>query len=227
MRGRRLRRAALAGVLGWLGASVLGLGASGADAQDRGLGVLQGAAARYQRVDALCAQFTQHLSVPLLQEERTGVGRLCQASPNLFAMRFSDPEGDAVVVDGESTWVYFPSLDPKQVFKGPVEASAGGRDFHREFLERPEEKYHVRYEAAEAVDGIATHRLRLVPKQPAGYTAAVLWIDIREPLLRRIRIVEENESVRTITLRDIDLDATPDPQMFSFTPPPGALVISR
>jgi outer membrane lipoprotein-sorting protein len=213
------RRATLAGVLMWLGAA-------GADAQDRGLSVLQQVAARYERVDALCADFTQHLSVPLLEEERTGRGRLCQARPNLFAMRFSDPEGDAVVVDGESTWVYFPSLDAKQVFKGPVEASAGGRDFHREFLERPEEKYHVRYEAAEAVEGIATHRLRLVPKRPAGYTAAVLWIDIRAPLLRRIRIEEENQSVRTITLRDIDLEATPDPEMFSFSPPPGALVIS-
>jgi chaperone LolA len=213
------RRATLAGVLMWLGAA-------GANAQDRGLSVLQQAAARYERVDALCADFTQHLSVPLLEEERTGRGRLCQARPNLFAMRFSDPEGDAVVVDGESTWVYFPSLDAKQVFKGPVEASAGGRDFHREFLERPEEKYHVRYEAAEAVEGIATHRLRLVPKRPAGSTAAVLWIDIRAPLLRRIRIEEENQSVRTITLRDIDLEATPDPEMFSFSPPPGALVIS-
>lgn len=209
-----------------LGLTLLAGAAPGAQAQDRGLRVLQETAARYQQVDALCANFTQHLSVPLLGEERTGRGRLCQASPNLFAMRFSEPEGDAVVVDGESTWVYFPSLDAKQVFKGPVESSAGGRDFHREFLERPEEKYHVRYEAAEAVDGVATHRLRLQPKQPASYTAAVLWIDIRAPLLRRIQIVEENESVRTITLSDIDLEASPDPEMFSFTPPPGALVIS-
>jgi len=195
-------------------------------AQDRGLAVLDRAAARYSGVGALCADFVQRLEVPLLDSEHTGSGRLCQAPPNLFAMRFDDPAGDAIVVDGESAWIYYPSTDPRQVLRTSAERIAGGLDFHREFLEDPETKYDVTYEAADAVGGVPTHRLRLVPKGPAGYRAVVVWIDRGEPVLRRVRIEEENGSVKTITLSNVEFDATPGDDWFIFTPPEGALVIS-
>ena len=82
--------------------------------------ILESAALHYRGIDALCSDFTQHLLVPLLGEDRTGIGRLCQAQPNRFAMRFSDPKGDLVLVDGSFVWLYYPSLDPKQVFKIPM-----------------------------------------------------------------------------------------------------------
>ena len=86
---------------------------SPASAQDRGLEIMSQAAARYQQVTALCADFTQHLVVPLLGDERTGTGRVCQATPNKFAMRFTDPDGDrltykvngVVTVTRSSTWL--------------------------------------------------------------------------------------------------------------------------
>ncbi len=84
---------------------------SSVSAQDQGLAIMRAAAERYQEVEALCADFTQHLVVPLLGDERTGEGQVCQARPNKFAMRFTQPDGDRVVIDGESVWVYYPSLD--------------------------------------------------------------------------------------------------------------------
>lgn len=194
-------------------------------AQGRGLVILDQAAARYSGVETLCADFVQRLSIPLLGAERTGSGRVCQARPNLFAMRFDDPEGDAIVVDGESAWVYYPSNDPKQVLKTSAQRSAGGHDFHREFLENPEVKYDVAYEAADEVGGVPTHRLRLIPKGRAPYRAAVVWIDRGDPVLRRVRIEEENGNVRTITLSNVEFDAAPEDGWFTFTPPEGALVI--
>ena len=208
-------------------AVLLGVPACGAEAQDRALDVLRQAEARYGSVETLCADFTQRLEVPLLGSERTGTGRLCQGRPNLFAMRFDDPAGDMIVVDGESTWVYFPSNDAKTVLKTSVERSAGGRDFHREFLEEPETKYDVTYETEENVDGRATHRLRMIPKVPSSYRAAVVWIDDGEPVLRRIRLEEENGNVRTITLRDVAFGADPGDAWFTFTVPDGALVVER
>ena len=68
--------------------------------------------------------------------------------------------------------------------------------------------------------------MRLVPKGQAGYRAVVVWIDLGEPVLRRVRIEEENGSVKTITLSNVDFDATPSEGWFTFTPPEGALVIS-
>jgi outer membrane lipoprotein carrier protein len=193
---------------------------------DQGLDIIRAAAERYRQVDALCADFRQYLVVPLLGDERTGVGRICQARPNRFAMRFSDPDGDRVVIDGESVWIFYPSLDAKQVIKMPVAQQRGGHDFHREFLEDPETKYDVSFEGDDTVDGRATYRLRLVPKQRTSYRVAVLWIDRGTPALRQIRIEEENGTVRTITLSNIDFSSDPDGEWFRFTPPEGALIIS-
>ena len=212
----RLHRALLA-------AALVAAAAAPARAQDRGMVLLQEASARYTPVATLCADFVQHLAVPLLEQERTARGRLCQSRPNLFAMRFTDPAGDLIVIDGTSFWYYLPSSDPRQAFRAPVER-AGGQDFHREFLERPEQKYTAIYEGAETVDGASTHRLRLVPKTRQSYRAAVLWIEQGTSLLRQIRLEEENGNRRTITLSDIRFDVTPPVGFFVFTPPPGVLV---
>jgi outer membrane lipoprotein-sorting protein len=195
--------------------------------QEQGLGVLHEASARYEAISTLCADFTQRLSVPLLGTERTGTGRLCQGRPNLFAMRFTDPAGDLVVVDGAFAWVYFPSNDARTVLKTSAENSAGGRDFHREFLEDPESKYDVLYEAMEEIEGRQTHRLRMTPLRPATYRSAVVWIDDGDPVLRQLRLEEENGSVRTITLSEVGFDVDPGSDWFIFTPPEGALVMVR
>jgi len=196
-------------------------------AQDDGLQILHAAAERYAGVETLCADFTQHLSVPLLGRERTGTGRLCQGRPNLFAMRFTDPPGDVIVVDGDFAWIYFPSNDVKTVLKSSADRSAGGRDFHREFLEDPESKYEIEYEGLDVVDGHETHRLRMVPRGPVAYRVAVVWIDRGDPVLRQLRTEEENGSVRTVLLADVDFAAEPGADWFSFTPPEGALVMVR
>lgn len=190
-----------------------------------GLAIIDAAGARYAAVETVCADFTQQLSVPLLGRERTGTGRLCTGRPNLFSMRFDEPAGDVIVVDGESAWVYFPSNDEKTVMKAPAEQSAGGRDFHREFLVDTGSKYDVTYEEVEVVEGRSAHRLRLRPLGPASYRAAVLWIDEGQPVLRRLRLEEENGNVRTITLDDVVFGADVGADWFTFTVPAGALVV--
>lgn len=215
--------------VGGLALSIVGMGPQSALAQVvEPLSLLEETAAFYEGVTRFCADFTQHLSVPLLGDERTGTGQMCQARPNKFAMRFSDPEGDLVVVDGEWIWLYYPSLDPKQVIRFAMADGAGAYDLHKEFLEDPATKYDVTYEALDEVAGHQTHRLRLVPRARSSYEAAVIWIDQQEPVLRQVRIEDENGTVRTITLERIDLDPIAlDDDWFTFTPPPGAQVISR
>lgn len=209
-----------------LAIAVVASAPTGASAQD-GASILHAAAERYESVATLCADFTQQLEVPLLGSERTGTGRLCQGAPNLFAMRFDDPAGDLIVVDGEHAWVYFPSNDEKTVLKTSAARAAGGQDFHREFLVDPEAKYDIEYEALDELEGRRVHRLRMTPLNPMSYRHAVLWIDDGEPVLRRLRLEEENGSVRTITLADVGFGADPGTGWFSFTPPEGALVMER
>lgn len=209
-------------------ATVLSLLTPGsAEAQNRAIDILDEAAVRYGAVETVCANFTQHLLVPLLGNERTGRGRLCQGDPNLFAMRFSDPAGDLIVVDGDFAWVYFPSNDAQTVLKTSADRAAGGRDFHREFLVNPEDKYIVTYEDTEVVEGHATHRLRMEPRSPMSYRFATVWVDEGAPVLRRLRFEEENGSVRTLTLENLVFGADPAEDWFTFTPPDGALVMVR
>ncbi|MDE3002731.1 MAG: outer membrane lipoprotein carrier protein LolA [Gemmatimonadota bacterium] len=210
----------------WVAAAIALL-PSGVRAQDRGVEILHETADRYGSVETLCADFTQHLLVPLLGTERTGAGRLCQTAPNLFAMRFDDPEGDLIVVDGSFAWVYFPSNDAKTVLKTSADESAGGRDFHREFLEEPESKYEVTYEGAEDIDGWTTYKLRMTPKRPMSYRVATVWIDQGEPVLRRLQMEEANGNIRTITLDDVGFGVDPGAEYFTFSPPDGALVVVR
>jgi len=195
--------------------------------QVAGMKILESASIFYRDIDILCADFTQHLLVPLLGEDRIGAGRLCQSRPNRFAMRFSDPDGDLVLLDGAFVWLYYPSLDPKQVFKMPMVENGGHYDFHREFLDQPAKKYQVTYEDKDEVAGETTDRLRLIPLKPTSYDAAVVWIDSKRPLLRQVRIEEENGSIRTITIQRIDFDPISLPEdWFTFTPPKGVHVIS-
>lgn len=223
MAGRRVRSAATPVALA---AAVAAIGAPAPSAAQDVAAILARAEAHYAPVERLCANFRQHRSVPLLREEHEGHGRLCQARPDRFAMRFTDPAGDLVVMDGRSVWVYWPSSDPVQVLKLPVEQGAGGFDLHREFLSKPMEKYRATYRGKETVGGRETHAIRLVPREPQSYAAATVWIDTATPHLRQVRLEEENGSVRTITLSDIRVGAEAPSGFFTFTPPPGAQVIS-
>jgi outer membrane lipoprotein carrier protein len=216
----------------FLAVAVWGVGATlvspGLRAQDaNALTLLEEAGSRYAETSGFCAAFEQTLVVPLLGETTYSKGSLCQERPNLFAMRFSDPEGDILVADGEFFWVYYPSTDPRQVLQFELEARPGGVDFQREFLEEPGEKYRMEYMGEESVAGRTTKVVDLTPLDPSGYQNARIWLDSQRSLILQARIEMENGSVRTVTLTDIQLNPAPDPGRFRFSPPEGAQVIRR
>ena len=210
--------AALAGLV-WAG---------GLQAQDDGLDVLEAAARRYASVQTVCAHFTQVLKVTLLNQVNTGEGELCQARPNRFSMRFTDPPGDAVVADGEHFWIYYRSINPEQVLRLPLDSARGGLDFYREFLEEPRAKYQATVELpGEDITGRATVRVALQPRSDRGYRGARVWIDPERGQIRQVEVTEENGSVRTITLDDIRMDADAPDGTFRFDVPDGVSVVVR
>jgi outer membrane lipoprotein-sorting protein len=203
-------------------------GPSGVGAQEPvAAEIMDRASSRYGEIAGFCAEFSQSLEVPLLGSTTESKGELCQEKPNMFAMRFSQPNGDAVVADGEFFWVYYPSVDPGQILRFSMDAHPGGMDFHEEFLSSPAEKYEIAYLGEENLNGHETHLISLRPREPAGFEEARIWLDSGRSLILQARIEMENESVRTISLSAIRLDPAPDPARFQFTPPPGAQVIRR
>jgi outer membrane lipoprotein-sorting protein len=183
------------------------------------------AAERYTHFSSLCAEFEQSLFAGVLGRENRSQGRLCQRSPNLFEMAFSDPEGDRIVVDGRHIWVWYRSINPETVLRIPLDPTRGGAfDFYREFLSDPLERYEISGGSTEEIDGVATVRVDLVPREPRGYVGALAWIDPETDLIRRISIEEENGNVRTVTLRNVRLDPTIPAGSFVFEVPEGVSI---
>ena len=206
---------------------VIGLGtATSARAQDP-VPILDRAAERYASLNGFCADFVQTIDVKLLREVKESRGELCQERPDHFEMRFADPEGDRIVADGVDLWVYFPSTDEGQVFRTSL-ADAGSRfDLHREFLSDPGTRYSTTLERSEQIDGEATDVLLLTPRVPSPYVRARLWIGAQDGLIRRLEILEESESIRTVDLTNMRIDPRLSSDWFRFDPPSSIQVITR
>ena len=192
------------------------------------VGVLERASEEHATLTGFCADFQQTLTAPLLNQVTRSRGRMCQRQPDRFAMRFTDPEGDVVIADGEWLWIYFPSSDAGQVIRSAMTSGGRGRfDFHREFLSDPGTRYAPSYLRAEELDGDLVHVIRLVPREPSAYREARVWIDARSWLIRRTEIEEENDNLREVLLTGFQRDPQLGGDAFRFTPPQGVQVITR
>ena len=192
------------------------------------LAILERASGEYSALTGFCADFRQTLTSPLLNQVTRSRGRMCQQQPDRFSMRFTDPEGDLVIADGEWLWVYFPSSDAGQVIRSPMISGGQGRfDFHREFLSDPGTRYAPAYLRSEEIDGSFTHVIRLVPRQPSAYREAQVWIDEGTWFIRRTEIEEENGNLREVQLTGFEPNPLLGSEAFRFTPPRGVQVITR
>lgn len=219
----RLTRIRLAGLAAGF---CLVASASAGQAQES-VRAMEEAADLYRDVGAMCANFEQAIEVRLARRTIESAGRVCQQRPNLFSMRFTDPDGDMVISDGEFFWVYYPSLDDAQVNRYPVSQAPGNQDFFRELLEDPGVKYDAEEGGIEAVGGRDCQVVTLTPRAGAAYDRARLWVDAESHVIRRLEIHEQNGNVRTVTLHGLDLSPSIDPDTFVFEVPEGARVRGR
>ena len=190
--------------------------------------VLEEAAEKFASVESLCARFQQVTEVTLIGLTTRGHGTLCEKHPNLFSMRFADPEGDVVLVDGTYVWTYYPSMDKRQVIRFTAGGAGAGFNFFQAFLSEPETKYVAVHEGVEDIDGVVTERLGLLPRDSSSsFRSATVWVAVESRLLVRVRINDDNGSVRTLTLSDIRLNPELPEDHFTFHPPPGARIVTR
>jgi chaperone LolA len=189
--------------------------------------VLRRAEAVYSDVRSMEADFAQTVEVPLLGQSTSSRGKLYHRSPDRFLMQFTQPQGDVVVADGRHLWMYYPSVDARQVMRTTMAAAGGQVDLHREFLSNPTERYHAVLAGQETVGGRATDVVVLTPRTRTGYRQVRIWVDRSDALVRRFEITEENESVRTLDLRNIRHNTTIPDRLFAFTPPEGAQVFEQ
>ncbi|HEU5209960.1 MAG TPA: outer membrane lipoprotein carrier protein LolA [Longimicrobiales bacterium] len=190
--------------------------------------ILARAAAAYADVQSMQAEFAMTMTNPLLRRTTNSRGTLYQRRPDRIALRFSQPDGDRIVSDGEYFWVYYPSVDEKQVLRMPAsQGASGGVDLQAQFIGDPTERFEATLHGTEDVGGRSAHVLTLVPRGRVGYTSLKVWLDTRDYLARRFEITEENGSVRRFDLSGLRPNVRLGDDVFRFTPPAGARIVDR
>ncbi|MBA3444114.1 MAG: outer membrane lipoprotein carrier protein LolA [Gemmatimonadales bacterium] len=208
---------------------VLALSATApASAQDAG--EIIGRAARvYRSLASLQADFEQVIDNPMIDSAESR-GTLVQAGNAKLAMRFTDPSGEAIVVDGKHVWIYTPSTVPGQVIRMQVPSGgpAYGYNLLAWLLDRPAERYQPSYVRTERVGGRTTDVIKLVPAVPdLPFTQAVIWLDREDALPRRLEILEQSGATRTLRLARLRTNAPVPDRTFTFKVPAGARVVDQ
>jgi outer membrane lipoprotein carrier protein len=183
----------------------------------------------YRSLSSLTADFVQLIDNPMIDSAESR-GTLVQAGPDKLAMRFTDPPGEAVIIDGRSVWVYTPSTTPGQVIRMSVPSGGPvyGYNMLAWLLDRPAERYTASYLRADVVGGRSMDVVELVPAVPdLPFERAVLWLDRADGVPRRLEITEHSGATRTLTLSKVRVNQSVPDNTFRFQVPPGVRVVDQ
>jgi outer membrane lipoprotein carrier protein len=187
------------------------------------------AVAAYGKVKTLRANFRQELTNPLMGRTFSARGEMLQRVPGQLAIRFTDPDGDRIVADGQYVWVYLPSTNPDQVIKMRASRSiTGAHDVTAMFLDAPHERYTITDAGSASVEGRATRAVHLVPRdQSIPFRRATVWIDDQDGLIRQFEVTEQNGVVRKVTIESVSVNPPLPRSAFVFVPPRGVRVFDQ
>ena len=183
----------------------------------------------YRSLSSLTADFVQIIDNPMIDSAESR-GTLVQAGPDKLAMRFTDPPGEAVIIDGRSVWVYTPSTTPGQVIRMSVPSGGPvyGYNMLAWLLDRPAERYTASYLRADVVGGRSMDVVELVPAVPdMPFERAVLWLDRADGIPRRLEITEHSGATRTLTLSKVRVNQSVPDSTFRFEVPSGVRVVDQ
>ncbi len=198
-------------------------------AQQDARALVSRASAAYRGLQSLRADFDQLIQNPMIGDQPSK-GTLIQSGQARLAMRFSEPEGEAIVIDGEYIWVYTPSTTPGQVLRMPLPSGGPvyGYNLIAWLLDKPHERYQSTFVRNDRVEGRNVAVVEMIPTVPdMPFTRAVVWLDRTDGLPRRIEIEEANGQQRTLTLRNLRVNVPIRDDTFRFQVPSGVKVIQQ
>jgi outer membrane lipoprotein carrier protein len=188
--------------------------------------IMERTARAYRGLSSFSADFWQVIEDPMLGTMRSR-GHLLQAGNDKLAMRFSEPAGDAIVVDGRHAWVYTPSTTPGQVMKIAV---ANLPDYLNlgKLLDDPTRRFQTSKLSQERVNGRLADIVTLTPRDPAmPFSEATIWVDRQDGLPRKLRFKERTGMVRTLSFGDVRTNQPIPARSFTFTVPDGVRVVDE
>lgn len=190
--------------------------------------ILRNASRVYRSLSSLRADFEQVIEDRMIDTLESR-GQLLQSGNARLVMRFSDPDGDLIVSDGEHVWFYLPSTTPGQVIRMPVPNDpVYGPNMLARILDRPEERYQSRFVGVEPVGGRPAYVVELTPQsQDPPFLSAKVWIDQADALPRRIELDEPGGQKRKLLLMRIRTNEPIPRDAFTFTVPKGVRIVDQ
>lgn len=190
--------------------------------------IIARAAQKYRTIPSFKADFRQ-----VIDDSMVGVyesrGSLVQAGEAKLSMQFSDPRGDAIVMDGEHLWVYTPSTTPGQVVRLKVPSDPTyGPNVLAWILTKPTERYRSRFVRSDAVGGRAVDVVALTPLDHSlPFSEAVVWLDQYDNLPRRLEVRERSGQHRTLVFTSVETGQRVSPETFRFDVPAGVRIVDQ
>ena len=204
--------------------------AGSAQAQGQDAEAIVGRSSRvYRSLASLTADFVQVIDNPMIDSAESR-GTLIQAGSAKLSMRFTDPPGEAVVIDGEHVWIYTPSTVPDQVLrlKAPSGGPVYGYNLLAWFLDKPAERYEAKYLREDKVGSRPVDVVELTPAVPdLPFERAVIWLDRQDGLPRRLEITEKSGALRTLALSNLRVNRRVPDSTFEFKVPSGVRVVDQ
>jgi len=208
--------------------AALGAAPAGMAAQDAAA-IVGRSSTVYRSLTSLSADFVQVINNPMI-DSATSKGTLVQAGQDKLAMRFTDPSGEAIVIDGQYAWVYTPSTTPGQVIRMRVPSGGPvyGYNILAWLLDRPAERYKATYVRPDRVEGRTVDVVQLEPAVPdLPFDRAILWLDKGDGLPRRLDITEHSGATRILMLSKVRTDRSVPKDTFTFKVPSGVRVVDQ
>ncbi|HUR96305.1 MAG TPA: outer membrane lipoprotein carrier protein LolA [Gemmatimonadales bacterium] len=198
--------------------------------QAQNAGAIVGRSSRvYRSLSSLKADFVQVIDNPMIDSAESR-GTLVQAGADKLAMRFTDPPGEAIVIDGRSVWLYTPSTTPGQVIRTGVPSGGPvyGYNILAWLLDRPAERYAASFVREDKIGSRPVDVVQLVPAVPdMPFERAVLWLDRQDGLPRRLEITEPSGAGRTLTLSKVRVNQAVPESTFRFEVPSGVRIVDQ
>ena len=186
---------------------------------------LERAARTYQGLSSFSADFWQVIEDPMIGNYRSR-GRIMQLADGRLSLRFTDPAGEMIVLDGQNVWMYLPSTEPGQVRKIPM-SSLPDYFNPRSLLDRPARRFNATAARRDQINGRPAEVVVLTPKDPElPFSEVTLWVDRQDGLPRRLQFKERSGATRTFTFADVQTNQRIPERTFTFEVPAGVRIVT-
>ncbi|OGU70227.1 MAG: outer membrane lipoprotein carrier protein LolA [Ignavibacteria bacterium RIFCSPLOWO2_02_FULL_55_14] len=175
---------------------------------------------RYDMIDDVSAKFEQTVKLGYANVEQTFKGSLVFKKPKRYRL---ESEHQTLITDGATVWAYTPAN--KQVVVDTYKERRNSVS-PEEFLLNLPESYYTSVLGREQLPQGTALQLKLLPKDDRSFIKTVrLWVLESTWEVRKIQIVDQNETETTYAINAVRLNTNVKDSAFEFTPPAGSEVV--